>query len=806
MRSFGFGLGLALALGAGLTSGCTESDSAGQPRGDSGSGGASGAAGVAGAGAVGGGVTTRVNLNFNLDWRFHSGDASGAEASGFDDSAWSYVDLPHSTDWVTPETPSALLGVSWYRKHFSVDAAYQGSKVFIEFEAAMQLADVWVNGTHLTQHQGGYAPFTIDVTQNVMYGADNLISVKLDNRGNSAWAPGWDGVDFQYHGGLYRNVHLYVTNALHITEAVYANKVASGGVFVTYPVVAVDSAQIAVATHVLNEGAESAAATVQSDLVDSTGQVVGSASSPAMIGPGADASVSHTITLANPELWDPDHPNLYTLQTTVLTSGAPVDQYATRVGIRRINWSHAGGLSINGMPFKAIGVNLHQETFGLGNAVPDQAISYEVKRIKEGGSNFIRGSHYPHSPAFYDACDEFGVLVLNAQTGWQQFDDTDAFKNATYQELRDLIRRDRNHPSVVAWEASLNESNYSGAWAQAAHGIVHEEYPGDQAYSAQWILSSADIKLGSSQAGVRNVSDSRPIIIDEFGDWDYGGASSTSRQAREAGDIAMLTQADNIEDGMSKNFALSWFSAGSYWDYADYGGFTSYGITRCGMVDLYRRPKFSYFLQQSQRDPKIVQDGVDSGPMVYIANQWTATSPTTVRVYSNCEQVALYLNDVLVATQAPDPGKAMPHPPFNFVVPAVTPGTLRADCLMGGIVQTSSSRTTPGAPAAIVLRPEATTLLADASDARLVFIDVVDQNGTVVPTDASSLALAVSGPGVLLGPETVTTKGGQLATWVRGTRSPGTITLSATGQGLTSASLDLESQLVTGLPPLPPGR
>ncbi len=796
--------------GAGASGGTNATSGTQNVGGTVGLGGSSGNTG--GTAAGGANASGRSDINFNLDWKYQQGDVTGADAKAFVDSAWTYVDVPHTTKFVTPEDPNAYLGISWYRKHFTVDASAQGSKVFIEFEAAMQLADVWVNGTKKISHQGGYAPFTIDVTSDVTYGgADNVIAVRLDSRSNAAWAPGWDGVDFQYHGGLYRNVSLHVTNALHITDAVYANKVAGGGVFVTYPAVSASSATVHVATHVVNESAMTKSTTVLSELLDNGGQVAGSGTSTTSINAGADASFSHDITVTNPLLWHPNTPNLYTLRSTVKDGSAAVDQTTTRIGIRRIQWTHAGGLSINGTRFKALGVNLHQETYGLGNAIPNQAMYYEVKRIKEGGSDFIRGSHYPHAPAFYDACDALGVLVLNAQTGWQQFNDTTAFKNATYQELRDMIRRDRNHPSVVAWEASLNESNFTDAWAQMANSIVHDEYPGDQAYSGQWIISTSstprsDIALGASQSGVRTSADSRPIIVDEFSDWDFGGASSTSRQKREDGDTAMLTQANNIQTGLSNNLALSWFSAGAYWDYADYGGFSNYGITRCGMVDMYRLPKHSYYLQQSQRDPNVSIAGIDTGPMVYIANQWTATSPTTVRVYSNCDQVSLYLNNTLVKTQSPDTGTQIVHPPFNFAVGTFTSGALRADCSMAGAVKASFTRQTPGAATAIRLRPEATTLLADASDARLVFVDVVDTNGSVVPSNAGAVTVQVTGAGSIVGPTSITMKGGQLATWVRSTRTAGTITLTASASGLTDGVANLTSQAVPGLPALPQGR
>jgi hypothetical protein len=750
---------------------------------------------------------TRLELNFNLDWKYNQGDSSGAEVMAFNDSRWTYVDLPHSTKFVTPEDPNAYLGISWYRKHFKVDQTYQGRKVFIEFEAAMQAADVWVNGTKMIRHEGGYTPFTIDVSNTVRYnGADNVISVKVDSNANPNWAPGWNGVDFQYDGGIYRDVKMIVTDRLHVTGAVYANKTAGGGVFVTYPSVSVVSATLEVKTNVINEYAETKNTTLISTLVDADGKTVGTAAATASVRSGDNYDFIQNITISNPELWNPYTPNLYSLHTTATEDGIPVDELATRIGIRRIGWNHDGGLTINGSRFKAIGINMHQEMYGLGNAIPDQSIYYDVKRIKDAGLNFIRGSHYPHSPAFYDACDELGILVLDSQTGWQHFNDTPEFNNNTFQELKDMIRRDRNHPSVVAWEASLNESNFTDAWAQTANSIVHTEYPGDQAFSAAWKWSQADIFIEASQHNIRSSTDPRPIIIDEYGDWDYGGEKSTSRQAREAGDVAMLTQVKNVQDGESKNMALSWFTADGYWDYADYGGFISYGITRSGIVDMYRIPKFAYYFLQSQRDPSRIINGMDSGPMVFIANQWTSNSPTKVQVYSNCDQVSLFLNDLLLATRSPDGGTHLLHPQFTFDLGRFTPGILRGDCLIGGIKKTAFTRRTPGTAVAIRLRPEAAELRADGSDARLIFIDVVDMNGTVVPTNSSLLTLSISGPGSILGPATVMMKGGQLATWVRSSRTAGTITLKASAPGLIPALQSLTSQPVPGLPPVPADR
>ena len=267
----------------------------------------------------------------------------------------------------------------------------------------------------------------------------------------------------------------------------------------------------------------------------------------------------------------------------------------------------------------------------------------------------------------------------------------------------------------------------------------------------------------------------------------------------------MLRQSDNVQDGQGKNIVLSWFSADGYWQWSDYGGYQ--GISRSGLVDMHRLPKFAYYMLQSQRDPAVTVSGVDSGPMVFIANHWTSTSPTTVRVFSNCDQVSLYVNGALSSTRSPDTGTGLVHPPFNFALGSFTSGTLRADCLIGGTVRATFTRQTPGTATALRLRPEGTTMRADLGDARLVFVDVVDGNGTVVPSDNRQVTLSVSGArSSIVGPTSITMKGGQLATWVRPGRAAGTITLTASASGLTAATATLTSQAVADLPPAPADR
>ncbi|MGH7980334.1 MAG: glycoside hydrolase family 2 protein, partial [Limisphaerales bacterium] len=410
-------------------------------------------------------VSNRLEINFNAGWLYTQGDVSNAQLQAFNDGAWTSVGLPHTTKFVSPENPTAYLGVSWYRKHFVMPNTYAGRKIFVKFEAAMQKADVWINGTQIVfpgpnspDHVGGYLPFTVDATALLNYGgADNVIAARLDSTPNSNWAPGNPDPDFQYHGGLYRDVKLIITDPLHVTDAVYANMVAGGGIFVTYPSVTSGSATVNVLTDVKNENGSAESATVISILTDANSNIIQSITNTVSISAGTDNTFNQNLVVSSPDLWSPYNPYLYTLHTVVQEGTTVVDYLETRIGIHSIQWTHNNGLLINGVSFYARGANFHQDIYGEGNARPDRSTYYDVKRFKDAGFDFVRGCHYPHDPSFYDACDELGVLVMDSQPGWQYYNGAtpfDLFDTNTFQDCEDMIRRDRNHPSVVLWETS----------------------------------------------------------------------------------------------------------------------------------------------------------------------------------------------------------------------------------------------------------------------------------------------------------------------------------------------------------------
>lgn len=748
-------------------------------------------------------LTNRQKLNFNAGWVFYKGAIAGdaAQNPAYDDSAWLTVHLPHNPpmgattyDPLRPPWSSySYEGVSWYRKHFTLDGAEQGKRILIEFEAANTVTDVWINGTRLSTHYGGYLPFTYDITDYVNFGAaENVIAARVDNTDNPDVPIGHAGW-FNW-GGIYRDVWLHITDNLHVTEAVYANTVAGGGVFVTYPAVSAASAQVQVKTQVKNETAAAKTCTLKSFIVDADNVVVAQMSHTQSVAAGSAYTFMQLTTLSSPHLWHPNAPYLYTLYTEVYDGNAPIDIQQTRIGVRSISFSKAGGFRINGQPFKFRGTNRLQDYPWWGYAMGNVNQRRDALKLKEAGFDYIRTSHYPQDPAFMDACDELGILVMDAIPGFQYIGGT-VFKNHSYQNMRDMIRRDRNHPCVIAWELSLNEMWWTDTdYSPMAVSIGHAEYPGSfiAGWKDDWIY---DVFIATPNAGARTYSGAKPLVVSEYGHWEYGTTNSSSDVHRgnindgyNYGETNMLTQAANHLDGYHLNLGMSNMCGDGLWVGIDYGPYPS------GVLDIYRLPKLSYYFWKSQRDADISIPGVDCGPMVYIANYWRANSPTTVTVYSNCQQVRLYKNDVLQAMRTPDTGTNLPHPPFTFSGLAYTSGTLRAEGLIDGQVVTTHMVRTPGSANRLSVAFDTTDVAADGSETIVVYVSILDANGTLIPTANSSYpTLSVAGPAQLACPATLRSEAGIAAGMIRLTGTPGLITVSASASGLVSGSASFSS-------------
>jgi len=749
-------------------------------------------------------ISAGQDIRFSDTWKFYRGTPAGTpSATVFTDAAWQTVYLPHTDSVILNYNSSSYyIGYSWYRKSFSA-SAYLGKKVFIEFEAAMQAALVYLNGTLITTHLGGYSPFVLDITDNLRFDTANILAVQLNNTYSTNFPPGHSDPDFLYFGGLYRNVHLLITDSLHITNALFAKIAGGGGIFVTYP----NTSTVQVATHVLNEYKSTKSCIVTTTLIDSNGNTVTTNSTSATnLAAGAANTFTQSLAVSNPHLWHPNTPYLYKVKSQVYSGTILLDSCTTIIGIRTISFTKAGGLQINGTRFFGRGADRHQAYPYIGNAVPNSGQYRDALRMKQYGFNFVRMSHYTQPESFVDACDKLGIVGMACEPGWQYFNNTTTFINNSISALQDMIRYYRNHPSVIIYEAAHNETygaTGTGTYGPQAQTAAHAEYPGSQMFTAGEETNGDgttnmyyDVYLSSAQHGARSYSGTRPCLISEYGDWEHGCVwanpitGCVDRVDRGDGEASMLTQLGNHMSDLSLNRGLSWLTCDGLWTAFDYQSWSNGPLTKSGSLDIFRIPKFSAYFFKSQRSPgDTLIPAVKGGPMVSIANYWMASSPTTVTVFSNCDSVALYLNNTLVAKQGPITGTNLEQPKFSFAT-TFTSGTLRANGLIGGVVNASDTVTTPGTATHIVVTIDTAdlTFAADGSDIAIVYAALTDANGTIVPTTTNSVTFSLSGSADFVGNNPQPAEAGIASILLRSRTTGSRIIVTAAVSGLTSGS------------------
>ena len=349
-------------------------------------------------------------IKFNQDWQFARADESLNLQQAQKLDAWEPVSLPHTARIEPKIVNDQWQGDAWYQKSIPYRHDWDGKKVILDFEAAMNEAEVWLNGEKVAHHLGGYLPFSVDLTGKLNTAGENRLYVRLDNRDNPITGPKpLEILDFNMFGGIYRNVWLRVENPLHITDAVAANKVASGGIFVRYPKVTTEVAQISVQTHLMND-ADALTVQVRQTLLDGN-KVISSEETPVQAQGQRDIDVAQTLTVKTPRLWSPGNPNLYQLKTEILVDGEVWDLETTTIGIRRFEFV-GQDLYINGVKTFLRGVNRHQEYPYIGYALSDAAQQRDAEKIKAAGFDYVRLSHYPHSKAFMAAADKLGLVFI----------------------------------------------------------------------------------------------------------------------------------------------------------------------------------------------------------------------------------------------------------------------------------------------------------------------------------------------------------------------------------------------------------
>ncbi len=731
-------------------------------------------------------------ISFNAGWRFSKGDPAGAEKPGFDDSAWRQLSLPH--DWAiegpfdrkysTELGALPYFGVAWYRKTFALRATPKDRYLSIEFDGAMSNAHVWLNGQDLGMRPYGYISFAMDLTPHLRFGGQpNVLAVRLaPEEESSRWYPG---------AGISRNVWLTVTGPQHV---------AHWGTYVTTPQVSDAKAAVSVRTEVNNRAAAPAKVTLRTSVLDAAGEPVAQTTTAIALPAGGSQSISTALDVARPQRWDIDRPYLYSLVSEVVQGGAVVDRYVTPFGIRTIEFSSTKGFLLNGRVVKLHGVCMHHDLGALGAAVSRRATERQLQIMKTMGVNAIRTSHNPPSPELLEYCDRLGLVVMDeaydmwkipkvrngSSKFWDQWGETD---------LRDMIRRDRNHPSIILWSIG-NEIPEQGrpdgaALSKRLVDICHEE---DRTRPATAGMNSPDQALKNGLAATLDVQgyNYKPHLYEQtmkaHPDWIFFG-SETSSTVSSRGvyhfPLAFYQRHDSLQVTSYDIIAPPWatppdaeFEAqdklpnvmGEFvWTGFDYlGEPTPYGPDRrsgndnwpsrssyFGIVDLAGFPKDRFYLYQSVWT---------SAPMVHVLPHWNWAGmegkPIPVMAYTNCDEVELFLNGKSLGRKKRF-GEPVVIPVGKNVSPDLKmstkyrlkwevpyqPGTLRVVGYKEGKQAAVKEVRSAGAPSRITLIPDRRAIQADGQDLSFVTVRIEDKEGNLCPLADNLVRFKVEGPG-----------------------------------------------------------
>jgi len=552
---------------------------------------------------IGGGG--RTSIIFNADWRFKLGDEAEAQRADFDDSGWEHVGLPHSFSIPYFQSAHFYVGYGWYRKAFALPPLPRGRRLSLEFEGAFQEAELFVNGKAVGHHRGGYTGFPVDITDAVKPGR-NIVAVRVNNRWDPTLAP--RAGEHVFSGGIYRDVHLVATDAVHVAWT---------GTRLTTPELSAVSGCVAAETEIRNEGPAATSVRVRTRIEDAKGRFVAALPDAVVaLAPGGTAFATQRSTpVVRPHLWSPETPTLYRAVTSLVIGGQERDRYSTEFGFRWFSWTADRGFFLNGRHRYFRGANVHQDQAGWGDAVTNRAIERDVQRVKDAGFDFIRGSHYPHDPHFAETTDRLGLLFLSEAPFWG----TAGFKNpwgasayptepsqraafdaSVLQQLAEMIRINRNHPSIVVWGMD-NEVFFSAKEVMPeVRRLLREEV----ALTHQLDSTRPASIDGAQRGGIDKLGDIAgyngdgaglfpnpgiPNLVAEYG-------SNTSDNHRSyAPDWGELEQTPGARAGDPASWRLPWRSGEVIWAGFDHGSIAGRDFGSLGIVDYARLPKKAWY-------------------------------------------------------------------------------------------------------------------------------------------------------------------------------------------------------------------
>jgi beta-galactosidase len=774
----------------------------------------------------------RERLLMDFGWRFHLGHACdpaqdfGFDGDGmfsktgdlveslqekFDDSKWRPVDLPH--DWAVEldfQNDPGLVNhgfkpldrnfpatsVGWYRRVFEIPAGDLGKRLGIEFDGVFRDCTVILNGQFIGRNMSGYAPFSYDVTDFLDYGAKNILIVRVDATQGEGW--------FYEGAGIYRHVWMTKTDPLHVVH---------GGTYVRSEVQA-ETAMVTIGTEVENQSPDMKTLKVVTRFLDKDGTVVATAETQSMrADPWTTLTLVAQTGIQHPLLWSVEEPNLYRALTTVqdANSSRTTDEYVTTFGIRSIKFDPAEGFFLNGKPVKIKGTCNHQDHAGVGSALPDRIQYYRIEKLKEMGVNGYRTSHNPPTPELLDACDQLGMLVMDETR--RMSSDPEALG-----DLERMIRRDRNHPSVIIWSLA-NEEPLQGS-DRGARIVSSMKRLARRLDPSRPVTTAMDDGWGEGVSGVVDVQGfnyEHGAEIDAFHQrfpkqptigTETGSTVSTRGiyvNDKEQGyvsayDVNHPEWAETAEVWWKIYAERRFLSGGFFWTGFDYRGEPTPYEWPCinshfGAIDTCGFPKDNFYYYQAWWSDK---------PVLHLFPHWNwpgkEGQEIDVWCHSNLDKVELFLNGKSLGAK-----EVARNSHVEWKVP-YKPGMIEARGYKGGRQALVDKRETTGGPAKILLRPDRHEIKADGEDVSLVEVEVLDSQGRLVPVAGNDIVFRVSGNGKIVGvgngdpsshePDKANKRrafNGLCMVIVQSQKQPGEIRLEASSPGLEPATLVIAS-------------
>ncbi len=751
-------------------------------------------------------ASPRTVKTFNRDWSFQyfpspNPDLTPAKPN-YDDRKWPAVAIPHT--WSTYETTGEQhpfiraanerqgtywwYGWGWYRKRFSLDKRYKDKLVALEFDGVQKYSKIYLNGKLVGEHKGGYTSFSVDITNQVQFDGPNVLVVQVSNRRDDTFGgiPPMTAGNFDVYGGIYRDVRLVVRDRLSIPFQGSADY--EGGTFVTTPKVSAKEGTAQVKTWVLNDYTEPKQCTLVTKVLDSDGKVVAESSAQQSIVPGTTFEFTQQLgPVKAPHLWSPNSPYIYTVTTEVRDGDRLTDTYKSPLGFRWYSWSFAEKrLYLNGKQIVLHGINRHQEYPWLGDAMPKWMHVKDMDDMRNGmGMIFQRSAHYPNDPLVYDAADRLGIITIEELPNIK---DISFGRDIQRANLKEAIRRDRNHPSIFIWSMG-NETNQpaDSEWAK-------EEDTSRLIYLRRGENGGQFVQMTDKDLPIESLlrCTIRGWYTNDDHDFPPGRVNPSS------GQVAGTEEWQHENDARAKldqNVVV--------FLYADHGADRKYVdspllyVNPKGFVDAYRFPKAAYYLWQANFTGKLMAHIMpDYWRERYLGQR------KSIMVDSNADEVTLQVNGEKIGTQQPS---AANNHSVTFRNVEVRRGTISVTARRGD-QQITSSLTMAGKPERLVLTSSASKIIADRSGIAVISADIVDANGVHVYGANPPLTWSVAGPAKLVGPslyETDTNKNGAtegtmyidapVANLVRSTAQPGEIHVSVAAPGLKPAELTLVS-------------